>query len=702
MFLLSSFFDARAKLAALDKSQAVIEFKPDGTILTANKNFLNAMDYTLKEIKGRHHSIFAEPEFAASDAYRDFWEKLRRGEHQSAQYKRLGKGGREVWIEASYNPILGVDGKPYKIVKFATVITNQKLQNADFQGQIEAIGKSQAVIHFQMDGIISWANAHFLDSMGYTLEEIKGKHHAIFAEPAYAASAEYRDFWVRLNRGEYQTGEYKRFGKGGREVWIQASYNPILDMNGKPFKIVKYATDVTRQKLANAEYEGQIDAIGKSQAVIHFALDGTILWANENFLKTMGYRLNEVEGKHHRMFTDPAYASSAEYAAFWAALNRGEHQTAEFRRFGKGGREVWIQASYNPIFDMNGKPFKIVKYATDITEMVRQREWFDILSLVANETDNSVIITGPDGCVQYANPGFTRLTGFSNDEVMGKKPGQLLQGPQTDLNTVARVREKLARKEPFYEEILNYTKDRRPYWISLSINPVFDERGQLERYISIQANVTDTKLKAVESSARIDAIEASNVILEWDGDGRPVRLNALALDALGLNDIHDPRAHKCLAYGEIFSGDEREKLARGLSIQKDFSLSRADGRSLYLVGTVQSVRDVEGRLTGIVAIASDTTARREAIKETETIMASVLKQVSETAGHISAVSAQTNLLALNARIESARAGEAGKGFEVVASEVKSLAQKSAGLSSRIAAVVEETRARIESLGRMAS
>jgi len=240
--------------------------------------------------------------------------------------------------------------------------------NADYQGKIEAINKSQAVIEFNMDGTILTANDNFLNTLGYTLMEIEGKHHSMFAEAGYANSAEYKAFWERLNRGEYDTGEYKRIGKDGKEVWIQASYNPIADLNGKPFKVVKYATDVTDVKLKSANFGGQIEAISKSQAVIEFNMDGTILAANDNFLNTLGYTFSEIEGKHHSMFAEASYANSAEYKAFWEKLNRGEYDTGEYKRIGKGGKEVWIQASYNPITDLNGKAFKVVKYATDITE----------------------------------------------------------------------------------------------------------------------------------------------------------------------------------------------------------------------------------------------------------------------------------------------------------------------------------------------
>ena len=354
--------ESQALLDALSRSQAVIEFKPDGTILSANQNFLNAMGYSLDEITGKHHRMFVEPVYAQSQDYASFWASLARGEFQTAEYRRYGKGGREVWIQASYNPVLDRNGAVQKVVKYAS-----------YAGQIDAINKAQATIEFNLDGTIITANENFLGTVGYDLGEIQGKHHGMFVEPSYRESQEYRDFWARLNRGEYQQTEYKRLAKGGREIWIQASYNPIRNLQGQLVKVVKFATNVTEQKLRNANYEGQLNAISKSQATIEFNLDGTIITANENFLGAVGYSLDEIKGKHHQMFVDPAYRNSSEYREFWASLARGEYQAAEYKRFGKGGREIWIQASYNPILDLNGKPFKVVKYATDVTQQVLTR-----------------------------------------------------------------------------------------------------------------------------------------------------------------------------------------------------------------------------------------------------------------------------------------------------------------------------------------
>ncbi|MDI1263629.1 MAG: PAS domain-containing protein, partial [bacterium] len=233
---------------------------------------------------------------------------------------------------------------------------NPKTQNA--LAQADAIGKSQAVIEFKLDGTIVTANANFLGALGYTLAEIQGKHHRIFVDPAVAESAAYREFWAKLNRGEFESSQYKRIGKGGKEIWIQASYNPILDSSGKPVGVIKFATDITAAKIRSMEDAGKITAMDRAQAVIEFNMDGTIITANANFLGALGYSLDEIKGKHHSMFVAPADRDSAAYREFWAKLNRGEYDAAEYKRIGKGGREIWILATYNPILNEAGKPFK--------------------------------------------------------------------------------------------------------------------------------------------------------------------------------------------------------------------------------------------------------------------------------------------------------------------------------------------------------
>lgn len=289
----------------------------------------------------------------------------------SAKHRATIKVGQRTF-DLLASPLLQADGRRVGfVVEWADETV--RLQNLNYAAQASAAGRAQAVIEFNLDGTIVTANENFLNALSYSLGEIRGKHHSMFMPIEERDSAAYREFWASLNRGEYQAAEYKRIGKGGKEVWILASYNPVLDEKGKPFKVVKFATDVTNQKLRNADLSGQIDAIRKSQAVIEFKLDGTIVEANDNFLQALGYSLGEIKGQHHSMFVEHVERTSAEYREFWTSLNRGQFQAGEYKRIGKGGKEVWIQASYNPIFDLNGKPFKVVKYASDVTSQVLTR-----------------------------------------------------------------------------------------------------------------------------------------------------------------------------------------------------------------------------------------------------------------------------------------------------------------------------------------
>lgn len=255
MFSLSS--DASRILSAVSKSQAVIEFDLQGKVLTANENFCRALGYELKEIVGNHHRMFCEPGYVATPAYHDFWARLGRGEYDAGTYKRLAKGNRDIWIQASYNPVFR-NGKPVKVVKFAADVTEAKKKAIDDAGKLEALSRSQAVIEFLPTGEILTANENFCNALGYALSEIAGKHHSMFCEPSYARTEEYKLFWQRLAQGEFIANEFVRYGKGGKEIWIQAAYNPITDADGKVYKVVKFATDVTSRMSAIGELGGAL------------------------------------------------------------------------------------------------------------------------------------------------------------------------------------------------------------------------------------------------------------------------------------------------------------------------------------------------------------------------------------------------------------------------------------------------------------
>ena len=246
---------------------------------------------------------------------------------------------------------------------------------------VKALNRSLAIIEFDPKGKVLSANANFCRLLGYAPEEIIGKHHSIFVDPDYVRGSEYKEFWAKLGRGEYDAREYKRIGKGGVEVWIQASYNPVLDSKGVVRRVVKVATDITAEKLKNAEFEAKMNGVSLAQAVIEFSAAGDIITANDKFLSTMGYSLDEIKGRHHRMFVEPAFAASSEYQAFWAKLNRGEHVADIFVRIAKGDRKVHLLGYYTPILDLKGRVAKVVKFATDMTDLMELR---DALSRLAH------------------------------------------------------------------------------------------------------------------------------------------------------------------------------------------------------------------------------------------------------------------------------------------------------------------------------
>ncbi|MDO6963774.1 methyl-accepting chemotaxis protein [Rhizobium alvei] len=284
--------DARDTLFALSRSQAIIEFDLNGKILAANENFCATMGYSAAELIGQHHSMFVDKEYAGSSAYQEFWANLRAGKFDRRQYRRFAKGGREVWIEASYNPVCS-GGKPYKVVKVAVDITEDKKRNIDFAGKITAVTRAQAVIEFDTNGTIIDANENFLNVTGYQLKEIIGRPHSIFCEPAYAKSEEYQQFWKTLRAGQLVSSEFTRIDKSGAKFYIQASYNPIFDEEGRVIKVVKFATNVTGRVKAVEALAGGLERL--AQCNIRITLDEPFTPELERLRRDFNTALSEFQ-----------------------------------------------------------------------------------------------------------------------------------------------------------------------------------------------------------------------------------------------------------------------------------------------------------------------------------------------------------------------------------------------------------------------
>ncbi|MDZ3992338.1 Biofilm dispersion protein BdlA [Pseudomonas sp. Teo4] len=242
------------------------------------------------------------------------------------------------------------------------------------EAKLAAISRSMAIIEFAPDGTILDANEQFCRAMGYSADELRGKHHRLFCDPVYAKSAEYQQLWRELGQGKAISGTFERINKAGEDVWLEASYMPVLDKHQQVTSVIKVAADISQRVKDEHESESLIKAIGRSMAVIEFTPQGRVIKANQNFLTTMGYRLEEVVGRHHGLFCLPHERESAEYREFWASLNRGEYHSHRFERVNKQGQTVYLEASYNPIFDSKGRLYKVVKFASDITAQISTQQ----------------------------------------------------------------------------------------------------------------------------------------------------------------------------------------------------------------------------------------------------------------------------------------------------------------------------------------
>jgi len=509
--------DAAARLAALDRSQAVIDYALDGTILAANANALQMLGYASRDLVGRHHRQLCPADAAVGD---QLWDKLARGQFDAGIYKRVTSDGRVVWLRGTYNPVLDPDGRPVRVVEFATDVTDNHLRNAEHQALTTAMRRSQMMAQFALDGTVLEVNDHFLAATGYARDEVIGCHHRLFCPEAEATGQAYAAFWEKLACGDYQAGVYKRRAADGRDLWVQATYNPVFDPDGRPVKIVKLATDITEARLRHADAEARSSAMERSQAVVVFALDGTVLDANDNFLRSFGYARDEVIGRHHRMFCDPDHGRSAEYLDFWRKLGGGAFDAGVYRRVAKDGRDVWLQATYNPILDPEGRPLRVVKFATDITAS-RERDAEGAGRNSAIDRSQAVVEFDLQGGILHVNTNAQMLFGYRQEELVGRHHRLLCDPAETQAQAYAAFWQRLARGEFDAGRYRRVGRDGAEIWIQASYNPILDAEGRPRKVVKIASDITrqvrleqEAKQRLTESERLQGALEERRLALQ--------------------------------------------------------------------------------------------------------------------------------------------------------------------------------------------
>jgi methyl-accepting chemotaxis protein len=668
-------------VVSIDENNNVTFFNPAAEALWG---------YSREEVMGRNVKMLVPTEFQANhdnyvNANRETGQDKIVGTSRDVEVER--KDGRRIWANLSLSRAVIDDKITY--TAFVKDITEQRRSQEIVQQTLEQA--IDAVVTIDQNNNVTFYNSAAEKLWGYSRDEVLGRNVKMLVPRAIQAN---HDDLVNANR---TTGQDKIVGtsrdieierKDGTTFWGNLSLSKVR--TGDEIIYTAFVKDITAarraQQIVNQTLEQALDA------VVTIDENNNITFYNSAAEKLWGYSRDEVMGQNVKMLVPRAIQAGHDDLV---NANRttgqdkivGTSREVEIHR--KDGSMLWGKLSLSKV-RLDGSII-YTAFVQDVTEEVANRERVQMLSLVADETDNSVIITDANGFIEYVNPGFERMTGFSADEALGKKPGKILQGKLTDPQSVARIRQKLASREPFYEEILNYTKSGEPYWISLSINPIFDSEGNVERFISVQAGITDTKTRALEFTSRIEGIERSNVVIEWDKSGNYARSNQLAETLFNQNQVSTPSLNGVLA-------DQDSNTLNSVGfISKTVELSGAEGDKIYLSGSIQTLVDYEGNTTAYVLYATDVTGRRKAVEETSALMRNVLDRISGIAQSIEGISRQTNLLSLNATIEAARAGDAGKGFAVVAGEVRNLAGGSSDSASEIASLIDDTRMQIEKL-----
>lgn len=660
-------------LEAIDRAQASVDFTPDGKIADANQNMIDLIGFDLADLKGHHVDVLVGGATSGALVQAEFWKSLANGETQGGQFKLRHKNGSDVWVQATFNPIVDGNGLVFKVVQFATDITEQK--------RVEVVNLRKTT------GFENSSSAMMVVDRNFIVTDINKSTEELMARSASAFAEVWPEFDPNHIIGTcidqfHENPEHQRklLSDPSNLPWktditignfkFALNVGGVFDDQGDYVGNMLEWADVTEARMNS----GILSAIELAQASIEFTPDGKITRVNENMLNLTGYSLEELKGQSSEVLFGKQSIQHEGRQNFWNALAGGQTQKGEFKIYSKDGSELWLQSTYNPIVDGNGDVFKVVQFSMDVTQQVELREIAKRLSLVANETDNSVIICDATGKIEYVNPGFEKLTGFTAQECIGRKPGQILQGKLTDEGTRERIRQKLEAQEPFMEEIVNYSKDGTPYWISLAINPVFGEDRQLERFVSIQANITNTKREQLAFNGQLKAIHLAQAVIEFEPDGTIVTANENFISATGysLNEIKG-RHHRMFCERHYTATAEYDDfwaaLANGEFQSGKFKRVNKEGEELWLRATYSPIFDEEGKVVKVVKFATNITTEVELEKR-------VTQIASDFAKTTMSISEQAQNVAAGAQTLGCTTEEISASVEELSASIDSIAQNS--------------------------
>ncbi len=531
-------------------------------------------------------------------------------------------------------------------------------RGVDALDRMVAIDKNFAVIEFDANGIIQEANELFLKTMGYASDELVGQHHRIFCDEKTIEDSSYAVFWQELGRGKAQIGDFRRIKKNGETIWLYASYTPISDESGNVMRVIKLAQDITQRKLENANFSGQIDAVRKAQAVIEFELDGTVITANENFLSALGYRLEEIVGKHHRIFAEAEYAKSEEYQEFWKRMKEGEFNSGQFKRISKSGEEVWIEASYNPIFDLDGRPFKVVKFASVVTETVKMAQ----ITNMVEEAPLNMIMANRDLAITYANPASVRTLKMLEAHLSIK--ASEIVGASVDIfheNLGSNALSDPAKLP--YQAMINIG----PEFVDLKASAIYDRAGDYMGPMITWEIITE-KVAAQEREEKLMS-EMSETL-------KIVAQNAQSLGAAS-------EELSSVASNMSENSNSTFELANNVAAGSEQVSSNVANVATSAEEMSATAKEIAKHASDAAVVGAAAVEEAEATSKTINSLGISSQEIGEVVEVITSIAQQTNLLAFNATIEAARAGEAGRGFAVVANEVKELSKQTASATRDI-------------------